>query len=155
MGLDIERLDPDRFAVTYRGRRYDVDARRTGASALSLIIEGSSHLVEVEQAGDAVRVHLDGVTHALTLLDERALRSRGEKGGGAAGKQVIRTPMPGKVVKLLVSLGDEVAEGQGLVVVEAMKMENELKSPKAGRVAEVQVQEGATVEGNAPLVSVE
>jgi biotin carboxyl carrier protein len=63
--------------------------------------------------------------------------------------------MPGKVVKVLVKVGDEVKEGQGLVVVEAMKMENELKSPKAGKVVEVLAKEGATVENNAKLVVVE
>jgi biotin carboxyl carrier protein len=63
--------------------------------------------------------------------------------------------MPGKVVKLLVKAGDEVKEGQGLVVVEAMKMENELRSPKTGRVAELPVVEGAAVEGQAVLVVVE
>jgi biotin carboxyl carrier protein len=63
--------------------------------------------------------------------------------------------MPGKVVKVLVKLGDEVKEGQGLVVVEAMKMENELKSPKAGKVVELLAKEGSTVENNAKLVVVE
>jgi biotin carboxyl carrier protein len=62
---------------------------------------------------------------------------------------------PGKIVKVLVALGDDVQEGQGLVVVEAMKMENELKSPKAGKVVELFAKEGATVENNAKLVVVE
>jgi biotin carboxyl carrier protein len=63
--------------------------------------------------------------------------------------------MPGKVVKVLVKVGDEVKEGQGLVVVEAMKMENELKSPKAGKVVELPAKEGTAVEINAKLVVVE
>nr|WP_306414357.1 biotin/lipoyl-containing protein [Corallococcus exiguus] len=71
------------------------------------------------------------------------------------GRQVILAPMPGKVVKVLVAVGEEVKEGQGLVVVEAMKMENELKSPKAGKVTEVFAKEGTAVENNAKLVVVE
>ena len=63
--------------------------------------------------------------------------------------------MPGKVVKILVAVGDEVAQGQGLVVVEAMKMENELKSPKAGTVVEVLAKEGAAVESGAKLIVVD
>ncbi|HEY5675844.1 MAG TPA: biotin/lipoyl-containing protein, partial [Myxococcales bacterium] len=70
------------------------------------------------------------------------------------GKQVISAPMPGKVVKVLVKVGDEVKDGQGLVVVEAMKMENELKSPKAGKVTELHAVEGAAVESGAKLAVV-
>ena len=63
--------------------------------------------------------------------------------------------MPGKVVKLLVAVGDEVAEGQGVLLIEAMKMENELRAPKAGRVVSIAVAEGQTVEGRTELVVIE
>ena len=86
----------------------------------------------------------------------RRRRRRAAAGGfSAEGRQVICAPMPGKIVKVLVKAGDEVQEGQGLVVVEAMKMENELKSPKAGKVVELTAKEGTTVENNAKLVVVE
>jgi biotin carboxyl carrier protein len=71
------------------------------------------------------------------------------------GRQTLTAPMPGRIVRVLVKAGDEVREGQGLVVVEAMKMENEMKSPKGGKVVEVLVSEGQTVEGNAKLCVVE
>jgi biotin carboxyl carrier protein len=93
--------------------------------------------------------------HSLELLDERRLRLR--RAGGkftAVGPQRVDAPMPGKVVRVLVKQGDQVTEGQGLVVVEAMKMENELKSPKAGRVVELHAVEGAAVESGAKLVVV-
>jgi biotin carboxyl carrier protein len=97
-----------------------------------------------------------GQVARVDVADERRLRLRaGSAGFTAEGKQVINAPMPGKVVKVLVKVGDEVKEGQGLVVVEAMKMENELKSPKAGKVVELLAKEGTTVENNAKLVVVE
>jgi biotin carboxyl carrier protein len=80
---------------------------------------------------------------------------RGGGGAVAAGTQQVLAPMPGKVVKVLVKPGDDVKARQGLVVVEAMKMENELRSPKDGRVAEVLVTEGASVEAGRLLVVVE
>ncbi len=79
----------------------------------------------------------------------------GAAGFSVSGKVVVTAPMPGKVVRVLVTPGAQVAEGQGLVVVEAMKMENELKSPKAGTVIEVFAKEGSTVEANAKLLTVE
>ena len=92
---------------------------------------------------------------ALELLDERRLRLR-QAGGkfSLEGPQRIDAPMPGKVVRVLVKAGDEVQEGQGLIVVEAMKMENELKSPKAGKVTELHAVEGAAVESGAKLAVV-
>lgn len=158
--VEVERLDSHRYAVTYRERRLEVDTRAAFPPTLSLLIEGRSYQAEVEPVGEPgsgeLRVTVEGNTHTLNLVDERTMRLRGAAAAeGASGRQTVRSPMPGKVVKLLVSVGDEVAEGQGLVVVEAMKMENELKSPKAGKVLEVKIQEGATVEGNAPLVLVE
>jgi biotin carboxyl carrier protein len=92
----------------------------------------------------------------LEILDEKKLRMRRASGRFTVqGKQTLTSPMPGKVVKVLVAVGDEVKEGQGLVVVEAMKMENELRSPKDGKVVELHVKEGQAVEGNARLCAVE
>jgi biotin carboxyl carrier protein len=106
--------------------------------------------------GERVEVKTNAGTHAFTLHDERTEQLQAAMGAhGVEGKQAVVSPMPGKVVKLLVKLGDEVALGQGLVVVEAMKMENELKSPKAGTVTAVTVAEGAVVENGTVLLSVE
>ena len=76
-------------------------------------------------------------------------------GKGSAGKAMLTSPMPGKVVKLLVGEGQEVEAGQGVIVVEAMKMENELKSAVAGKVKEIFVEEGQVVESGAKLLLVE
>jgi biotin carboxyl carrier protein len=94
------------------------------------------------------------VTVSAEVGRRRAAQASGA-GPAAQGVQRILAPMPGRVVRLLVQVGDEVAARQGLIVVEAMKMENELKSPKAGRVREIGVVEGASVESGRLLVVVE
>lgn len=110
-----------------------------------------------------LRVALEGDEYVVTLRG-RQTRVRIEDprqwNGSCAGKAAsgiakVASPMPGKVVKLLVALGDFVEIGQGLVVVEAMKMQNEMKSPIAGTVTKVQADEGATVTANQVLVVVE
>ena len=138
-------------------RVLDIDAVLLKDHALSLLVEGGrSARCEVEAGKDgALAVLVNGQVHALELLDERKLRLRQATGKfSLEGPQRIDAPMPGKVVRVLVKLGDEVTEGQGLVVVEAMKMENELKSPKAGKVLELAAVEGAAVESGARLVVV-
>ncbi len=87
--------------------------------------------------------------------DPRSLQGRRGAGAGAEGPRPVKAPMPGRVVRLLVGVGDEVEEGQGVVVIEAMKMQNELKSPKAGRVVRVGVAVGDTVGSGDVLVVVE
>jgi biotin carboxyl carrier protein len=154
--VDIEPMGNGHFAVTLAGRRHEVDALRLPHGAVSMIIDGESYSVEFEEKGEEVAVLVRGQVTVVDVADERRLRLR----AGAAqfkveGKQVVCAPMPGKVVKLLVKVGDEVKEGQGLVVVEAMKMENELKSPKAGKVVELFAREGSAVENNARLIAVE
>ncbi len=154
--VQLEPLAGGRYALTYQGQRYEVDALAVGEGTLSLLIGDESYGVELEQAADGVSAHLRGQLTRVDVADERALRMRAV--GGAfqvEGRQLVTAPMPGKVVRVLVKVGDEVKEGQGLVVVEAMKMENELKSPKAGKVVELFAKEGGTVENNAKLVTVE
>jgi biotin carboxyl carrier protein len=95
-----------------------------------------------------------GRTLSVEVFNPRDLRSRQSGPASHAGQQV-RAPMPGKVVRVLVSAGESVKEGQGLVVVEAMKMQNEMKSLAAGRVTEVRAQAGATVKAGEVLVVIE
>jgi biotin carboxyl carrier protein len=145
-----------RYHVVIDGRILDVDAVHLKGSSLSLLAGTRSARCDVHPGKDGKLVVTIGETaHELELLDERRLRMR--KAGGkfsTEGPQRIDAPMPGKVVRVLVKIGDEVSEGQGLVVVEAMKMENELKSPKAGKVTELLAVEGAAVESGAKLIVV-
>jgi biotin carboxyl carrier protein len=154
--VDIEPLGNGHFAVTMGGRRHEVDAVPLPHGAVSMIVDGESYSVEFEERGEEVAVLVRNQVTVVDVADQRRLQLRaGAVQFKAEGRQVICAPMPGKVVKLLVKVGDEVKEGQGVVVVEAMKMENELKSPKAGKVVELFATEGSTVENNARLVAVE
>jgi biotin carboxyl carrier protein len=153
--LEVTETGPGRWRVALRGKVWDLDAVSLPSGALSLLVGGESYDVAVHDAGDRLDVSLRGHSESLEVLDESRMRLRSSKTKAvAAGPQAVSTPMPGKVVRVLVKAGDEVKEGQGLVVVEAMKMENELKSPKDGRVSEVLVREGQTVEGGGRLVVV-
>jgi len=154
--VDVETLSEGRYAVTVHGRRHEVDALSLPQGAVGLLIDGESFSVELEEHEDEVAVLVRNQVTVIDVADERRLRLRaGAAQSKVEGKQVVCAPMPGKLVKVLVKVGDEVKEGQGLVVVEAMKMENELKSPKTGKVVELPVKEGSAVENNARLVVVE
>jgi len=154
--VDIEDLGDGRYVLTVDGRRHTVDARVLEHGAVSLIVDGRSHDVELDESGDEVQVLVDFELLTVDVADERAVSLRaGAAGFSVTGRVLVTAPMPGKVVRVLVAPGAQVTEGQGLVVVEAMKMENELKSPKAGTVVEVFAKEGSAVEANAKLLTVE
>ena len=154
--VELESLGGGRYAVTLEGRTFEVESLVLPNGAVSMIVEGKSFSVEFDEKGDEVSVLLRGQLTRFDVADERKLRMREATAGFTVeGKQTVTAPMPGKIVKIFVKVGDAVTEGQGLVVVEAMKMENELKSPKAGKVTEIITKEGATVENGAPLVVVE
>ena len=134
------------FLVSIDGREREVDVKETGG-VLSFLIGTKSYDVSI--AGGIV--HVDGLPVEVLIVP------LGASGGqsGAEGPQQVTAPMPGKIVKLLVKPGDRVEPRQGLVVVEAMKMENELRARAAGTVAEVRAVEGTTVEAGAILVILE
>ena len=99
------------------------------------------------------RVEIGNHTFSASIIDRKHRRASAEHDD--EGRRQLIAPMPGKVVRVLLKPGDEVKMGQGVVVVEAMKMQNEVKSPKAGRVIEIRVTEGATVNANQVLAIVE
>jgi len=133
------------------GQPIVVDARMLQEGVLSLIVEGLQYRCILD--GNAVSV--EGRRVEFEVNDPRSLQGRRGAGAGAAGPRAVKAPMPGRVVRVLVSVGENVAEKQGIVVIEAMKMQNELKSPKAGRVARVAVAVGETVGAGDVLAVVE
>lgn len=152
---------PGRFRVIWDETERVVDARRLDADTLSLVlVEGGagSHQVRCVQAGrpDAVDVHVGGAVLRARVDDGRTwLAGQAGAAGGAGGEGRVAAPMPGKITRILVQPGEEVSAGQAVVVVEAMKMENELGAPHAGRVADVPVAEGDPVDAGAVLVVIE
>jgi biotin carboxyl carrier protein len=141
--------------VSIGEREYRVDPVWTQTDLLSIIIDGRSYLVDIHSSGDLNEVLIEGEHFEFELFDERKALLKKSAAMGVEGVQEIKSSMPGKIVKLLVSEGEEVGQGQGLVVVEAMKMENEIKSPKEGVVKKISVKEGEAVEAGALLVVVE
>lgn len=127
--VSVEQVEPGVFSVLVGARSFEVSL--DGGTAW---VDGRSFEVRVEDPRE--------------LSDASAL-------GGSAGRRELRAPMPGRVIRVLVSEGDEVAAGQGIVVVEAMKMQNEMPSPKAGRVASVSVKPGDAVASGQVLAAVE
>ena len=147
------------YVVVVDGQQHAVDVTPING-AISLILDnGKSFEVSIgeQPAGSGnLTVHVNGRVVSAAVGATRKNWGRGQEAGAAAsGPHSVTAPMPGKVVKLLVKPGDQVTARQGVVVVEAMKMENELRSSKAGAVTEVKVGEGALVEAGAVLVVIE
>jgi biotin carboxyl carrier protein len=154
--VEIEEISKSLYRVAIDGNEFLVDGKKTGRTNYSLIVDNRSFEIEVDNSGDEYRVLVDGRNYHVHLVDERRVRV----GGGQSdiqlqGRQKVSVPMPGKVIAVLVSEGDSVERGQGLVIVEAMKMENEVRSPIAGEIKEIKVKAGEAVEGGAVLVVVE
>jgi biotin carboxyl carrier protein len=152
--VEVLPLDDGRYEISIDGRTAVVDSRPTGGGTFSLLINHATAEVSVVGRGDEFAVSVDGRTHRLRLLDERKLRRRA-RGGDADGAHEVRAAMPGKVVAVLVEAGATVTRGQGLLVIEAMKMENEIAAPRAGRVTELRVEPGQAVEGGELLARID
>ena len=148
----VTRLD-GLYVVTLDGVEHVVDARKLEADFYSILYEGKSYEVSVETAGANYIVRHGAEEQVVALAD--ASRGGRDELHKKSGLENVDSVMPGKVVRVLCAAGDEVNAGQGLVVVEAMKMENEIGAPRAGRVKSVEVTPGQTVETGARLVILE
>jgi biotin carboxyl carrier protein len=150
--VDVQELPSGALEVSAGGERVDVDLAvvghtlsvRVDGRVVDLTTEGTPPEIGVIASGHRSYVHVESDR-------SRAAAAVASHSVGAAD-EVLRSPMPGRIVRVLVSVGDDVVVGQPLVVVEAMKMENELRAKRAARVVEVLVAAGATVESNAKLV---
>lgn len=147
----------DEKHVSVDGKIYEVDFESvSGQPVYSLIVDGKSHEGYVAQAEDNWQVLLRGRLYPITVEDEREKRLRSAAGGGVAetGEFHLRAPMPGLVVAIPVEEGQPVKKGQVLLILESMKMQNELKSPRDGTIGRVRVKVGETVEQKQTLLSV-
>lgn len=145
-----------RLTVTLDGEARPVDFIEGDQGFLSLLIDGKAHACDFEaRKGNQVRVYLGQSVFELEVLDERKARRQLAAGGvGASGPQEIVAPMPGKIVRVLVKVGQAVKAGEGLIVIEAMKMENEITAHKAGTIAELPIKEGAPIQAGAPIATI-
>jgi biotin carboxyl carrier protein len=148
---------PDaRWRVVVGGRELEVDARPVRPGTWSLIIDGRSHVVDLDKraGGTAVSSQLaEAIAKIEDARTRKLARAVAHGHGGAATGEELRAPIAGKVVKLLVGEGDTVAAGQGVIVLEAMKMENELAAERGGKVAKVHKPAGSPVESGELLVT--
>lgn len=153
--IQLERQMDGRFHATIDGVMTVVDVQQTDAGLSLVFADGRSLQASASPApaGEWL-VHLPHVDVPVAVDRQRHAR-RGAGAAAAAGAQRVTAPMPGRVVRVLVAVGDEVSHRQGVVVVEAMKMENELGAPKGGRVTEVAVTEGISVEAGRLLIVIE
>jgi len=161
--LNIEgtnyRLELEPTAVGWNcrlnGRSLQLDAALVRPGVLSLVIEGKAYEVNREIAGVKVHVWVGNQRYSVELNDTRSWRNRRDGASSTGGPSKLMAPMPGKVVRLLVNEKDQVEVGQGVLVVEAMKMQNEIKSPKRGIVRTLAAAEGASVNAGDVLAIVE
>jgi biotin carboxyl carrier protein len=152
----VEIID-DRH-VSVDGKIYEVDFESvSGQPVYSLIVNGKSHESYVAQVDDIWQVLLRGRLYPVSVEDEREKRLRAAAGGGIAetGEFHLKAPMPGLVVTIPVAEGQEVKKGQVLLILESMKMQNELKSPRDGKVHRIKVKTGESVEQRQTLLSVQ
>lgn len=148
-------IEDDQLIVDGEPKPFTFEVLREGY--VSLIVDGKSLPVSVEPAGDGtMRVTIAGQRTDVTVKDERDLLvDEFGLGEDEAAGGVVRAPMPGLVLDVLVEEGDEVETDQGLLVLEAMKMENELKAPSGGIVGAIHVESGAAVDKEALLIEIE
>lgn len=136
------------------GREVEVDAVLARRDVLSLRIGNKAYEVKCERVGNDTHLWVGSMRYAAEVRDPRSLRGR-SRAADEHGPKKLTAPMPGKVVRIMVAQGAEVEAGAGVLVVEAMKMQNEVKSPKKGTIQKIQVQEGAAVNAGDVLAIVE
>lgn len=150
----VEIIDEKHVSVD--GKIYEIDFEAVfGQPVYSLIVDGRSHESYIYQGDDNWQVLMRGRLYPVTVEDEREKRLRAAAGGGVAetGEFHLRAPMPGLVVTVPVAEGQAVKRGQVILILESMKMQNELKAPRDGTIGRIRVRPGETVEQKQTLLS--
>jgi biotin carboxyl carrier protein len=152
--LELER-DDTRWLCRLDGREIQMDAVLARPDVVSLLIDGKAYEVKRERTASDMHLWVGSARYEAVLRDPRSLRSRKDADADEKGPKKLVAPMPGKIVRVLVAEKAEVEAGQGILVVEAMKMQNELKSPKKGIVQKLAVKDGDNVNPGDVLAIVE
>ena len=143
--VEIERYD-NRWRISLDGDNIDADAVEIAPNIFCILLNGNSHEVRITPtAVGALTLQTGHQEFTAEVIDPRAWRGRRHGALEAEGRQQVLAPMPGKIVRVLVQAGEKVEAGQGLLVVEAMKMQNEIRSPKSGTVERLLAKEGQPV----------
>jgi biotin carboxyl carrier protein len=149
-----------KWQVVVDGRAIEIDSQQLDsvlqveAGVYSVLLDGASYEIRIQPSLQGLTASVAGRRFAVEVRDPRDA-SRSSRAAIGSGRQNVTAPMPGKVVRVLVETGDLVETSQGLVVVEAMKMQNELKANRPGRVMEIRAREGETVGAGDTLVVLE
>jgi biotin carboxyl carrier protein len=151
--LDLNRVE-GRWSCRLEGKEVEVDAILARPDVLSLRVGNMAYEVKSERVANDLYVWVGSTRFAGEVRDPRSLRGRARAGDDRGAMKIV-APMPGKVVRVLAREGDEVEAGAGVAVVEAMKMQNEIKSPKKGSIQKILVREGAAVNAGDVLAIVE
>lgn len=146
--FEIEILDDG--SLTVNGVKRDVDFRALGPAMYSILAQNISHELTIEQRDENIEVLMKGHLYVNHVLDERALLMAQRSGGlgGDSGEINMKSPMPGLIVTVKVEVGQAVKAGETVIILESMKMQNELKAARDGVIAAVHVAAGQSVEQN-------
>lgn len=152
------KQEGEKISAEIDGRLYELEAQEVEPNVYLLKHENKIYQVFVsptQNSGEPFSATVGNNNFEIKIFDPKRLRSSAGAAGSADGTAEIKTAMPGKIVRILVEAGDEIKKGDGLIIVEAMKMQNEMKSPKDGTVKEIRFTEGATVNAGEILAVIE
>ena len=151
--LEIEHKD-GRYHINIDSRNYIIDYTSISNNRFSLLIDNKAITVYHSEANGKKYLSIEGEQFCIEETKAGSIHAGGTDSTGLKEDPIVCSPMPGKVVKISVKVGDEVEKGQGLVIVEAMKMENEIKSPMKGRIGKVNFKEGDLVDARQAIIEI-
>ncbi|MFW6327668.1 MAG: acetyl-CoA carboxylase biotin carboxyl carrier protein subunit [Bacteroidota bacterium] len=156
--VKLLKQEGDKITLSIDNRTYDLDIKLVENGVYSILHKNKSFNVELIEGKSARHYHVNNGYHSMDveIIDAQSkyIESRNKSADLESGN-IISSPMPGKVVKLLVKEGDEVESGQNVIVISAMKMESDYKAGKSGIIKKINVKESQTIESNQPLIIIE
>ncbi len=154
--VEIISREGNRVIISIDGKRYDADVMMVENGVYSILIDHKSHNIElVETEAKKYLVNTYSKSYNVEIIDAESKYLKIRRGGDSHEEAVIASPMPGKVVRILVNVGDSVKAGDTVIIVSAMKMESEYKVKKDRIIKEIKVKEGDTIKAHQPLVVIE
>ena len=151
--LNIEHKDGT-YHINIDSRNFIIDYSSISNNCFSLLIDNKAFTIYHSEANGKKYLSIEGEQFCIEETKSESIRAGGTDSTGLKEDPIVCSPMPGKVVKIMVKEGDEVEKGQGLVIVEAMKMENEIKSPMKGRIGKVNFKEGDLVDARQTIIEI-